>query len=315
MTQNQKESREKNPVVRFTGIFIPVEILNMDELSSSECMLLSWIDALYSEEHGGCFASNEYFMKKLKIKESTVRAHISKLVELGLVERISFDGRTRIIRACKEKWFDENNQRSDRQKSSGLTAKKIAVRGPEKYHPTYIESKEDIKEDISLVATGVALSADADEIISFFIKKLEERKPDIKLPDNYKWHQEIERMIRIDKRDPKKIKAMIEWIHKDPFWSSNILSPKKLREQYDQIELQAIRKSQTNNAQRNKDYALRQKKNYPETYKNIVMSATYVTNQGSGKEVSFNLPVETFKRAFLKMFGINFDDLSERDKE
>ncbi len=315
MSNSINNANEKNPIPRFTGIFIPVEILEMEELSSSECVLLSWIDALYCKEHGGCYASNVYFMKKLKAKESTIRAHISHLVELGLVERVSFNGRTRVIRACKEKWFDEGHHRADRQNSSGHSAIKSAVSPPEKYHPPYIESKEDIKEEKN-IGTNVPLSADADDLLSFFIQKLEERKPDIKLPENpKKWLQEIDRMIRIDKRDPEKIKAIIEWIHEDTFWSMNILSPEKLRKQFDQIELQALGKHQQSNIQKNKDYALRLKKKYPESYRNFLMTPTYVSNQGTGKELSLNLPEQNFKPAFVNIFGINWNDLSPQDKK
>jgi DNA-binding transcriptional ArsR family regulator len=315
MTNEKNDASEKDPTPRFTGIFIPVEILNIEELSCSECFLLSWIDALYDEEHKGCFASNEYFMKKLKLKESTVRAHISKLVEMGLVERVSFDGRTRVIRACKEKWFDQTAQRSDRQKSSGLIAGKIAGRGPEKSHPPYIERKEDIKEDNNIVAPIGALSADADDLLSFFIQKLKERKSDIKLPDQNKWRQEIDRMIRIDKRDPKIIRLMIDWIHKDSFWSTTILSAKSLRNQYDRIELQMKSKSVLDDVQKNKAWAMRNKQKYQETYRGLTITEKFAIREGSGKEIPLNLPHENFKKSLVSMFGINWNDLSESDKK
>jgi hypothetical protein len=73
-------------------------------------MLLAWIDALYCKEHGGCYASNEYFAKKLRLKENTINILISKLVKLGLVERVSFNGRQRILRACKENWHKPKGQ-------------------------------------------------------------------------------------------------------------------------------------------------------------------------------------------------------------
>lgn len=172
-----------------------------------------------------------------------------------------------------------------------------------------IDTKEDTKEDNSLVATNVAMSADADEILSFFVQKLEERKPDIKLPENpKKWLQEIDRMIRIDKRDPKKIRAMIDWIHRDSFWSTVILSPKKLRDLYDNIEEKAKFNFGKNNSQKNKEYALRLKQKYPETYKNFSISSTFVSYQGTGKELSLNLPHENFKRSFVNMFGGEYND-------
>jgi len=61
-TYNQNQT----PKARFTGIFIPVEILEMDDLSPTEWILLSWIDALHDKSHNGCFASNEYLSKNLR---------------------------------------------------------------------------------------------------------------------------------------------------------------------------------------------------------------------------------------------------------
>lgn len=136
------------PKPRFTGIFIPAEILMREDLSSTDIMLLSWIDALQCEERGGCFASNEYFATKLKLKENTVKILISKLVDLGLVERVSFDGRTRILKSCKEKWFSRPYSQStaDVDLNQPQTLKKINPCPSEKSTPSYIENKGDIKD-------------------------------------------------------------------------------------------------------------------------------------------------------------------------
>lgn len=176
------------------------------------------------------------------------------------------------------------------------------------------DSESSITNTKEILAPVGALSADADELTSFFIQKLKERKPDIKLPDKKKWIQEIDRMIRIDGRDPRKIRAMIDWIHRDSFWSSNILSTKKLREQYDQIELQAIRKHTSKNMEKNKEYAITLKQRYPETYKNLLINSKFAISQFSGKELSLELPPDSFKKSLVNMFGIKWDDLNERDR-
>ena len=59
--------------------------------------------------------------------------------------------------------------------------------------------------------------------------------PNAKEPDLSKWAQEIDRMIRIDERDPQEIENIIRWCQGDEFWYANILSAKKLREKYDQL--------------------------------------------------------------------------------
>jgi phosphoenolpyruvate synthase/pyruvate phosphate dikinase len=60
--------------------------------------------------------------------------------------------------------------------------------------------------------------------------------PKAKLPvDLEPWSKEIERLMRIDKRDEKEIEAVIRWSHADPFWHKNILSADKLREKFSQL--------------------------------------------------------------------------------
>ncbi len=178
-----------------------------------------------------------------------------------------------------------------------------------------IDTKEKDTKQIENKATGVALSAEADDLLNFFIEKIKERKSDFKFPKNLnRWKKEIDEMIRLDKRDPKKIRAMIDWIHKDSFWCSNILSPEKLRKQYDQIDLQAKGKFEKNIIQQNREYVMRISKKYPESFKNLVIAETYVINQGKGKELVLKMNHESFKRAFMSMFGTNYEDMAPGDR-
>jgi hypothetical protein len=111
------------PTPRFTGIFIPVEVLELDSLSQGEMILLSWIHALYCKEAGGCFASNAYLAEKLKVKENTIVKQICKLRELGLVEDVSFNGRTRILKACIWKAMEkgQSHPACDLNHTQGMT--------------------------------------------------------------------------------------------------------------------------------------------------------------------------------------------------
>ena len=64
-----------------------------------------------------------------------------------------------------------------------------------------------------------------------------ERKSDFRKPNLQMWAVHVERMIRLDKRTPERIEAIIHWSQRDSFWQGNILSTAKLREQFDQLEL------------------------------------------------------------------------------
>lgn len=83
--------------------------------------------------------------------------------------------------------------------------------------------------------------------LSEFLKQgILENKPDRKLSASWKTatRAAIEKMIRIDRRKPERIRAVIEWCQadneprgRDNFcWAPNILSGEKLRKQFDRLE-------------------------------------------------------------------------------
>lgn len=57
------------------------------------------------------------------------------------------------------------------------------------------------------------------------------------------WASEFDKMLRIDKRTVEQLEAVIQFSQKDPFWLSNILSAKKLREKFDTLYLQSKNKT------------------------------------------------------------------------
>ena len=60
----------------------------------------------------------------------------------------------------------------------------------------------------------------------------------IKRPDvTDKWHQEIERLNRLDGYSYEQIEQTIRWVQQDSFWRSNVLSPAKLRKQFGALQL------------------------------------------------------------------------------
>lgn len=59
------------------------------------------------------------------------------------------------------------------------------------------------------------------------------------------WCRHVNYMIRIDGRDPPEIEQVIRWSQKHPFWQTNILSTKKLREKYDTLLMQMLREEKS----------------------------------------------------------------------
>jgi DNA-binding transcriptional regulator GbsR (MarR family) len=87
----------------FKGVWIPKEVYLNTQLSLIEKILLVEITSLDNEK--GCFAGNSYFASFLGVSITSISLGIKKLIELGYIEKVSFDGRKRILK-CTNKDFE-----------------------------------------------------------------------------------------------------------------------------------------------------------------------------------------------------------------
>lgn len=195
----------------FKGVWIPKEIWLHPELTMLEKFIAAEVDSLDGDD--GCYAGNEHFMKMTGAKESTVRNAIGKLKKLGLVQQVNFDGRLRYLRGYTKILL------------SGQTAENPAG-GPLKIQRADTKNihidektKEKTKEE-SDAPLGLA---------SKFFSLIKKNDPKAKQPNLEKWAVEIRRMNEIDGRSYEEIEKLMLFAAQDEFWSSNILSPTKLR--------------------------------------------------------------------------------------
>jgi len=101
------------------------------------------------------------------------------------------------------------------------------------------------------------------KLSTLLFKLILERNPNHKKPDLNSWAKEIDKMIRIDKRLPDEIEAVIRWCQTDAGsgngkwggWQSVILSISKLREKYDTLYLK-MNSSKTNDRNYNNRKAI-----------------------------------------------------------
>lgn len=84
------------PVKQYTGVWIPADVMESEELSPIEKILYGEI-AGFRE----CYASNAWLAKKIGRTERTVKRLIAHLLELGFIEKCGFNGRFRLIRVCQ----------------------------------------------------------------------------------------------------------------------------------------------------------------------------------------------------------------------
>jgi len=83
-------------------------------------------------------------------------------------------------------------------------------------------------------------NSDAVRLSRLLLNQILSRKPDFKKPNLQIWVKDLDLLLRDDHRRPEKVEQVILWSQSDPFWQSNILSVRKLRQQFDCLELKMI---------------------------------------------------------------------------
>ena len=155
-----------------------------------------------------------------------------------------------------------------------------------------VYTEEGIQEGKYIVA------AEARRLTDSFFDALRTIKPDFKAPDLDKWALEMDRLLRIDKRSAESVQAVIDWLPSDEFWRTTILSPAKLRKQFDQLEIKRDKAKGSAVVEGNKKRFLAWKTQFPDQLKSWVIEGCYVKHRYNSKEFSLSMQPEAFMQAF-----------------
>ena len=128
--------------------------------------------------------------------------------------------------------YDINEEVSGPAKGNHTTNQGPAEGDQEATNKNEKKGKNEKKERIH------APSAEAERLATLLLDLLRQRKPDFRQPNLARWARDIDRLIRLDGRDPQRIEAVVRFSQRDPFWQNNILSPDKLRKHFDRLEMQ-----------------------------------------------------------------------------
>jgi hypothetical protein len=244
-----------------------------------------------------------------------VRRLTDKLVSLGVLLKNNFN-KSKVDKTLWYAFVDEKAFGVDEESSNNLYERQKCQSTGEIANPVdesatpipdtkntdtkNTDKKEKDKKESSATPPP---SADAEALFDFFLRKIKEKNPGFKNPNRSKWLTSLDALLRIDKRQLEEIKAILEWKFTNNFWMSKSNSPEALRRSYDNMVMQMVSDGEQQNADENRKYALEIKKEHPERLKNLTINSKYAMNLPVGKEVPFSLPRESFRRAFISMFG------------
>ena len=221
----------------YVGVWIPAEITEREDLTPLEKWLWAEI-AGYRE----CWASNAFLAKRMGISENWVSQRISKLEKLGLIEKVGFNGRFRIIKASL---LQKSKPACYKNQSQPLTKVK-----PENKVENKVENKT-IMPAPEKPAPARELPKEARQLAERLHKWILKNKPDRKIQNGWeeRWTSDIDKMHRLDGRSWKQIMGAIDWSQRDDFWRQNVLSGANLRKHYDRIEDRARMEMEDNSNQ------------------------------------------------------------------
>jgi hypothetical protein len=159
---------------------------------------------------------------------------LGQLVDRGFVVEYSVNGQR--YGCCPQ--FPKHQSPHVKEKESCLPAPEQSdtgtVQASEKHHINPSDS------GLLIPDTNISSSNPiAFELANHLLNRILDWKPNLKKHTEIqfeKWNTAIDRMIRLDKRDPNQIRAVIDFATSDSFWQSNILSAFSLRKHFDQLE-------------------------------------------------------------------------------
>lgn len=76
------------------------------------------------------------------------------------------------------------------------------------------------------------------KLAELLFERIKTRNPKHKKPNLQSWADDVRKTIELDDRTNDEYLQVLEWSQRDLFWQTNILSPAKLRKQFDTLTLQ-----------------------------------------------------------------------------
>lgn len=162
------------------------------------------------------------------------RSALNNLINWNLI-KIRTTNKGTIAKIINSDIFDINEEISNHQGNHQGNHQITSNQPTNNHQPTTNNNDKNVNNDKNI------FNKDSIEYrLSEYLKKwVLKNNPKARVPENLnKWARSFNEIIRIDKRDPEQIKNVIKWCQSDSFWFKNILSPSKLRKQYDRLLLE-----------------------------------------------------------------------------
>lgn len=170
------------------------------------------------------------------LTEKQIRYAIQKL----LAEKILIKSNFNKNKFDHTPWYALSDKLSKNLFEAPNLARRSANSGASIYNDSDIETDiESSSAPPNVGSKDFSFSSEAQEAAEYLLATIRKHNPGHKAPNMKIWLRDMDRLIRIDKRSPKEIKEIIDWLGTDLFWLGNVKDPGKLREKFDQLKLKS----------------------------------------------------------------------------
>lgn len=191
---------------------------------------------------GGIFQSNEGIARKTRQTVRAVQQQLRRLERAKLLQCVRASaggsGKFNEYRLELALLLAENHERG-----SGLTMN--VVHGSDAGTMNVVQGFfdpsicKDLKPLVLEPGTTIRVRAEADDerLARWILEKIRALNPKHREPSWRTWLKDLRLLRERDGRSHREIAELFAWANADAFWQANILSPGKLREKWDQLQL------------------------------------------------------------------------------
>lgn len=212
----------------------------------------AWLDLLMMANHRETkvvignevitLQKGQFITSELKLMEawgwgkSKTRNFLKLLEEDGMIKRVA-DRKKTTITICNYNAYHETETESRLQTDHKQTMNGLSP-----------DTDKNVKNDKNIKNNNIRHKYEICDmrLAELLFEKIRENNPGHKKPNLEKWANDIRLMRERDERTEEQIEYLINWTQQHAFWHTNILSPGKLRKQFDKLVLQVKQENKSN---------------------------------------------------------------------
>jgi hypothetical protein len=173
--------------------------------------------------------ANEWFKNDKDVSEQKVRTCLTKLEKLGFLTKSTNNDYTLLTVRNYSVYQQSENEEND-EVNQVLTKHQPSLNQASTTNKNVKNEKNEKKKDNS-----PKFEICDEESAKLLFKLMQKNNDSAKEPKFDKWADEIRLIRERDNKTTDQINALIEFSQNDDFWKSNVLSPAKLRKNWDML--------------------------------------------------------------------------------